>query len=244
MNDPQGIRQKAENDLVLSFLAVRRAIGTLGYFLPLALLAYGLFAPGGVPLSMSVAYYSPMREVFVGTLCAQAVFLWSYEGFRRNAGEIVSDKATARVAALAALLIALAPTSPEGLLPPGQVFDPAQDCTLLQCRLGVALADRLHLVAAGVYFAALAVYCLVLFRRGKVDSDEKWASNRIYAVCGWLIVVSIGLIGVLFVTGWDEALLPLRPIFWLEFIATFAFATGWMVKGDALRPLVRGIAGR
>lgn len=244
MSDPRGIRQKAENDLVLSFLAVRRAIGWLGFFLPLALLAYGFIAPDGLLRSMSAAHYTPMRDIFVGTLCAQAVFLWSYEGFRANAGEIVSDKVTARVAAVSALLIALSPTSPGGVVAPDFAFDPDQDCTLLQCRLGIELADRVHLVAAAVYFAALAVYCLVLFRRGAVDGAEKRASNRIYAICGWLIVISIGTIGILFATGWDAPLLPYRPVFWLEFAATFAFATSWMVKGDGLRPLVGLMARR
>ena len=99
MADERGIWQKSHNDLVLSFLAVRRAIGALGFFLPLALLAYGL-STGDLLPSISSAYYSPMREVFVGCLMAQAVFLWSYEGFRPDAGDLVSDKATARVAAV------------------------------------------------------------------------------------------------------------------------------------------------
>ena len=34
-------------------------------------------------------------------------------------------------------------------------------------------------------------------------------------------------------------LAPLRPVFWLETVATFAFAVSWLVKGDALRPVVR-----
>ncbi|MDP5307353.1 hypothetical protein [Paracoccus spongiarum] len=242
MGDPRGARQKAENDLVLSFLAVRRSIGALGFFLPLALIAFGMVAPQGILRSMSAAYYGPMREVFVGTLCAQAVFLWAYEGFRPNSGEIISDRATARVAAVAAALIAFSPTSPQGILPAEGPFDPARDCTLLQCVLGVGTADKLHLVAAAIYFAALAVCCLVLFPRGEVDSAEKAASNRIYRICGWLIVLSIGAVGVLFATGLDVALLALRPVFWLEVVATFAFATSWMVKGDALRPLVRGMA--
>ena len=43
-------------------------------------------------------------------------------------------------------------------------------------------------------------------------------------------------------TYWDDSLKGLRPVFWLETIATFAFATSWMVKGDAMQPLVRGVA--
>lgn len=237
MANESGISQKAHNDLVLSFLAVRRAIGALGFFLPLALLAYGLVVGSLLP-SISAAYYSPMREIFVGSLIAQAVFLWSYEGFRPDAGEWISDKATARVASVAIALVALAPTSPaekaEGSADP--------TCTLLQCFLGEELSWLVHLVAAAVFFGALAVYCLVLFTKGVVDGAEKDASNRIYRLCGWTIIVSIGLLGLLFVTGLDDRLAALRPVFWLETVATFAFATSWMVKGDAMRPLVRGVA--
>ncbi|WP_207101766.1 hypothetical protein [Paracoccus shandongensis] len=237
MADDRGISQKAHNDLVLSFLAVRRAIGALGFFLPLALLAYGLL-DGQLLTSISAAYYTPMREVFVGTLTAQAVFLWSYEGFRPDAGDLVTDKGTARVAAVAIALVALAPTSPAGKA--GAGVDPA--CTLLQCALGPGLAAQVHLGAAAVFFGALAVYCLVLFTKGAVDGVEKDASNRIYRLCGWTIIASIALVGVLFATGLETRLAALRPVFWLETVATFAFATSWMVKGDALRPLVRGVA--
>lgn len=237
MADDRGMSQKAHNDLVLSFLAVRRAIGALGFFLPLALLAYGLL-DGRLLTSISAAYYSPMRDIFVGTLIAQAVFLWSYEGFRPDAGDRITDKGTARVAAVAIALVALAPTSPAEKA--GAGADPA--CTLLQCLLGPGTASLVHLAGAGVFFAALAVYCLVLFTKGAVDGAEKDASNRIYRLCGWTIIVSIGLVGLLFVTGLDGRLAALRPVFWLETAATFAFATSWMVKGDALRPLVRGVA--
>ncbi|SNR41592.1 hypothetical protein EYF88_07270 [Paracoccus sediminis] len=237
MTDRHGISQKAHNDLVLSFLAVRRAIGALGFFLPLALLAYGLGSGDMLP-SLSASYYSPMREVFVGTLIAQAVFLWSYEGFRPDAGDLVSDKMTARVAAVAIALVALVPTCPGD----GICEVPPQTCTLLQCVLKPPLSAWVHLVAAAVFFGALAVYCLALFTKGVVDGAEKDASNRIYRICGWTIIVSIGSVGVLFATSLGDSLKDLNPVFWLETIATFAFATSWMVKGDALRPLVRTVA--
>lgn len=237
MTTDRGIAQKAHNDLVLSFLAVRRAIGALGFFLPLALLAYGL-ASGNMLPSLSAAYYSPLREIFVGTLIAQAVFLWSYEGFRPDAGDRISDKATARVAAVAVALVALAPTCPLN----GACVLPPQTCTLLQCVLRPPLSSWVHLVAAAVFFGALAVYCLVLFTKGAVDGPEKAASNRIYRLCGWTIILSIALVGVLFATGLDDRLERLHPVFWLEALASFAFAASWMVKGDALQPLVRTVA--
>lgn len=225
-----GIRQKAQNELVLSFLSVRRAIGALGFFLPLALLVASLVEPGGLRTSLSAYYYSPMREVFVGTLIAQAVFLWSYEGFRPEAGELITDRRMARLAAVSVALVALLPTA-----------GPDVPCTALQCLLGERPSALIHLVAAGLFFGALAVFCLVLFVKGAEDGPEKRASNRIYRICGWTILGSIGMIAVLFATGLDEVLAPLRPVFWLESLASFAFATSWAVKGDSLRPLVRGV---
>lgn len=226
-----GDSEKAHNDLVLSFLAVRRAIGALGYFLPVILFLSAFVMEGGLRTSISAYYYTAMREVFVGTLIAQAVFLWSYEGFRPDAGEWITDRRMARLAAVSAALVALAPT-----------FGPEIDCTALQCLLGVRLAGLVHFIAAGLFFIALAVFCLVLFVKGTVDSEEKRVSNRIYRICGWTILGSIGVIGVLDATGLDERLAAIRPVFWLETLACFAFATSWAVKGDSLRPLVRGMA--
>lgn len=230
-SETKGLIQKSANDLVLSFLSVRRAIGALGFFLPLALLAASIFEPGGLRTSISAYYYSPMREIFVGTLIAQAVFLWSYEGFRPDAGDRITDRGTARTAAVAVALVALLPTA-----------GPPTACTALQCLLGPRVAATLHFIAAGVFFGALAIFCLVLFVKGQVDGPEKRASNRIYRICGWLILLSIGAIAILAATGLDERLAALRPVFWLETVATFAFATSWAVKGDSLRPLVQGVA--
>ena len=55
MDDDGGV-QKVRNELVLSFLAVRRAIGALGFFLPLALIAYAMLWPEPLRTSIS-AYY-------------------------------------------------------------------------------------------------------------------------------------------------------------------------------------------
>lgn len=228
--EKSGAAQKADNDLVLSFLSVRRAIGCLGYFLPLALIAYGLSLGDGILTSISAYYYTPMREVFVGTLCAIAVFLWSYEGYRPAGGEVVTDKNTARVAAIGALAVALAP------LPPA---DPAGvKCTLSQCLIGFGPAGWVHGLGALLFFGAFAVFSLHLFVKGSDNSMEKRASKRIYRICGWLILICMALMVVAILPPLRDRLIGLRPVFWLETIANFAFATSWLVKGDAMRPLV------
>ncbi|MBB1497855.1 DUF998 domain-containing protein [Paracoccus sp. MC1862] len=232
--DFHGYAERSDNDLVLSFLRVRRAIGLLGYFLPTVLVLWSVIFGQGLRPSISAYYYSPMREVLVGTLCAIAVFLWSYEGYRPRPGEWLSDLMAGRAASLGALAVALIPTAPA---------EPVA-CTLSQCVIGFSLAGTLHWLGAGAFFGALALFCLVLFVRGDHPDAEKTASNRIYRACGWIIVAALALIGLILLSPdpVKTQLLPLRPVFWLETIATFAFATSWMVKGDAMRPMVRAVA--
>lgn len=235
-------RQMAQNDLVLSFLSVRRAIGALGFFLPVALALFGI-ASGRLLESMSAYFYSPMREVFVGALCAQAVFLWSYEGYREP-DRLITDKLVARIASVAAALVALAPTSPPTTLASGSpdAIAATQGCTLLQCLLTNDPTSVLHAVAVVVFFGALAVYCLVLFQRGQDDNGERHAAYMIYRLCGWTIIASIASIGLMMLTGLDDTLAGLRPVFWLELLACFAFATSWAIKGRAMRPVLRAMA--
>ena len=57
--------------------------------------------------SLSVYYYSGMREVFVGTLAATGVFFVAYKVWERNLENLLS-----LVAGLSACLIALFPTWP------------------------------------------------------------------------------------------------------------------------------------
>ena len=236
-----GQQQKADNDLVLSFLSVRRAIGAMGFFLPLALLSYGVLWSGDLLPSISAYYYSPMREVLVGSLCAQAVFLWSYEGYRPPVPELITDKRVARIAALGALGVALSPTLPRGTAI--IATDHAAACktipiTLIQCLLGEGRASWIHNIAAFLFFGALAVFCLILFVKGTTETAEKRARHRIYRTCGWTIVASLIVMGTLIATGWDDRLQDWQPIFWLEVLASFAFATSWAVKGEAMQPLV------
>lgn len=255
MTEPAEHRdQKAHNDLVLSFLAVRRCIGALGFFLPLALLTYALLSGEGVRLSLSGYYFSPMREVFVGTLLAQAVFLWSYEGYREP-DRLITDKRVARIASVAVAIVALCPTyPPQTLAQAGASAAPGADTwraclldqtsagparNLLQCVLGPELGPTLHLIAAGTFFAALSVYCLVLFVRGPAKDADEAAEHRLYRLCGWTILASIALIGLLVLSGLDARIAVLRPVFWLETIACLAFATSWAIKGKTLRPVVR-----
>lgn len=232
--------QESQNRLVLSYQTLRGAVGMLGFFLPAALILWSVLTPAGIQPSISAYFYTQMGEVFVGTLCAIAVFLWSYMGYSRQPGQIISDWGMARVAALGALLTALAPIAPPVPAPDApQIWAP----TLFQQFLGNDLSETLHWLGAASFFAALAVFCLVLFTRGNEHETAKRGRNQLYRICGVTILAAMALIGATkLLPGLGQALAPLRPIFWLETIATFAFAVSWLVKGRAMEAVGQSLS--
>ena len=62
----------------------------------------------------------------------------------------------------------------------------------------------------------------------------KRARNEVYRLCGVLMLACIGLIGV-YKLGLDESPLQhLKPVFWLESLALWAFGVSWFVKGETI----------
>ena len=77
---------------------------------------------------------------------------------------------------------------------------------------------------------------MFLFTKTKQTGDvkgNKRIRNRIYIICGVVIVVSISgiaLIGI--IPSWYRAVAHLKPIFVLETIALLAFGYSWLIKGE------------
>lgn len=68
----------AGNSLVISYLALRKAIGYLGIALPFVVVLGAWLLKGlGIQSSISDYYFTDMRDVFVGILFSIGVFLAS-----------------------------------------------------------------------------------------------------------------------------------------------------------------------
>ena len=67
---------------IFTYRRIRRAIGYLGISLPILLVGLSLisFFETSVQYSISDYYYTNLREVFTGTLCAVGLFLICYKG--------------------------------------------------------------------------------------------------------------------------------------------------------------------
>lgn len=200
--------------LVHSYLYLRRAIGLIGMALPLVLIIGQFLIDGRLLHSISGYYYSDLRDVYVGSMCAIGVFLLSYRGYEPI------DDLVSNIAAGAAIGVALFPTTP------------SSGATAVDDVLGV-----LHLISAGVFFLSLAYFCLVLFRRSTPEdpaTERKAKRNGVYVVSG---VVILGSLVLLVLIAWFlPQLADLRPTLWLEFAATFAFGVAWLTKGELILP--------
>ena len=195
--------------LLISYLALRRCIGILGTALPLVLSigALVIFSTD-IQTSLSRYYHTDMGDVFVGTLCAIGVFLFSYKGYVETGSR---DNVVGNLAGVFAVGTALFAT------------DPASADTIPTTAIGTV-----HVLFAGLFFLSLAYFCLCLFTKSDPDNhptEQKLKRNRVYRISGWTILASVLLIGVQAALPMDfrEALRPYHPVYWLESIAVIVF---------------------
>ena len=104
-----------DSHFLLHYLTLRRSLGILGVLLPVILI-FGDLAigeGGGLQPSLSHYYDTIMVGVFVGVLFAIGVFLFSYRGYETPAKKPyeLSDNVAGKVACVAALAVALFPTT-------------------------------------------------------------------------------------------------------------------------------------
>jgi len=226
-NKTVGKDQEDKNELVTSYLEVRKFIGLTGISLPIFLLLFSVIADGSGPKgSISAYFYSGGREILVGSLFAIGVFLFAYKGFDKDKRQ-PTDKLVSRLAAVGAIGIAFAPMD---WAASGSPVEPV--CTWLQCTLTGGVTKYLHGAFAVLFFGSLATFCLVNFQRcadGAEPDAEKLFRNGIFKMLGWIIV--IGTVGFIAGSIWDFGG---AFVFWAESVAVVAFGLSWIIKGEAI----------
>lgn len=212
----------------LSQQAHRQLIGYLGLLLPVILFGLaGLRPTPGLPrwetlYSVSAYYYTGAGAAFVGVIFALALFLFTYRGYKNDR----SDRVAGAAGGLCALGVALFPTSPPGDVSAAYWWS--------------STTGIIHYVSAISLFLVFIVFSLWLFRKTKIPKGEKlpydkWWRNRIFLICGVVMVGSVLWAGSSVFTG--------AAIFWPETLALSAFAVSWLVKGYAYRPVFNAVRG-
>lgn len=205
--------------LVVSYLGIRRAIGVIGLALPILLGPVGwLFFGINFQDNMSSYYHTPLRDIFVGSMCAIGVFLFCYRGYDWV------ESWTADVGCIASLGVALFP------------LDASSD-PLYQS----SISGYLHIISGGAFFLTLAFYSLYHFpttNRAKHEiAPHEAQRNFVYRTSGIVILLSLLAMGTylfIFPTKWAHKLNEFNCLFWLEWIAVWSFAAAWLTKGRAI----------
>jgi hypothetical protein len=213
----------SENE-VLTFRRIRKAIGYLGITLPMALVILSLipFFRTSVQNSISYYYYTNLREVLTGVLCAVGLFLIRYKGVDNPVIWKNDDKMT-NIAGIMALGVALVPTNPNYCSE--KIYSLIPYC--------IKFLGWLHYLLAGVFFFILAIMSLKIFTIGQKENKDIPVSilneNNIYEICGIAIIVCAGMIPI-----FDILKLFPKSTLVFEAMALIAFGTSWLVKGRFL----------
>ncbi|MGH9686288.1 MAG: DUF998 domain-containing protein [Candidatus Acidiferrales bacterium] len=198
-----------KSPIVLSYLALPKAVGGIALALPFSVAIPWAVLHHAVQTSISAYYYTGMRNLFVGSLCAIGMFMLSARGYD------TLDEIAGIFSAACAIGIAFFPTSPTHQR---------------------TLVGDVHYVFAGGLFLTLAFFCLVLFKmtaEHHTVTPQKMQHNRVYTVCGIIILASLALLPTMtLVFHVRYVFAGIAPGIFFETTSLFAFGVAWLVKGE------------
>jgi hypothetical protein len=246
-------RRPEENELIISYMFLRKTVGWIGSLLPITLIISNMiFFTSSRPDSMSGYYYTGMRNVLVGALCALGVFLVAYAGY----DEV--DRWITNTAGFCAIGVAFFPTKPSVCAAHAPTCA-APSVTHLSA--GQQTVGDIHLVFATVTFVALGLMALRFAKSAATPGDQdlmgrirhglglartgddqrsprKEARDVVYRASGFTILSCVALAALSnLLPASVKAKWPLLFIF--EALAVFAFGVSWFVKGQTLLPILK-----
>jgi hypothetical protein len=208
---------------------LRKLIGVLGMLLPILLWLYLFIANDLTTPLESISHYHFTRAGTIFTIIVSllAIFLIVYKG------KEPIDFYLSLTAGTFALFALLFPTS-----------NLCEKCNDILSKYCVTILDKsnsrelFHYISAGIFLLCLAAMSLFLFTKSNKPvakrGDNKITRNRIYRVCGIIMIISL-----LFIFSGEKLMLIPSSIylknhltFWMETLAIEAFGFSWLVKGE------------
>jgi hypothetical protein len=218
----QLLQDRPPGEEQIHYHTLHQAVGWLGIGLPFVVWFGSLWFSDCATVQPSIShyYYTNMRELLVGVLCAYSLFLFTYKGYSRLDGIV------ANLAALACLGIAIFPTD----------VAPASGCQQeVVSMIDVPYHRAIHLTCAILFFLILAFMSLFLFTRSGHDDPKKrtprkrWR-NRVYRTCGIIILACMAILAFTMKGGEGEK--SGYTVFALEVVMLVAFGYSWLTKGE------------
>jgi hypothetical protein len=253
--------------LIFSYLTLRRIIGWIAVLLPFVLIAARLFfrkqfnIPVQWPDSASGFYYTGMRDVFVGSVCALGVFLLAYRGYDRL------DFWITFAAGLCAIGVALFPTKPSCSPQPGCLTSNQNLVGNIHNGFAITLIILMGFMAlrfaksayqespgkqGGQKIMKRALRGLGFLnhwpedqvrKNGKPSPSTRFKRHRnwLYRTCAAVTLICAMLFLLQGVSPWLDGVKQHIRVFLLviETVAIFSFGTAWFVKGRSMLPFHR-----
>ena len=211
---PIVVFSNGQNPRTLSYLTLRKFVGFVALLLPFALtIPYRLITCKPLELSLSAYYYTSMRNIFVGGLCAIAVVMICCRGFDDH------DFYAGIFAAVCAFGVVFCPMKPPFCAPMYRYT-----------------AGKAHLCFAVALFLTLAYFCIVLFTKTAPPPAKptlkKNQRNKVYYACGAIILLSMA--GALAFHNQERLLGRVGTLLLFESTSLWAFGVAWLVKGQLI----------
>lgn len=212
---------KRNRSIVISYLQLRKIIGFLGILLPFLCVVGSLrFAHIEMQNSISMYYYSNMRDVFVGILICVSLFLITYQGYE------TIDNVITNITGIMGAGIALFPCG-----------NPAYGELVGIFMLPNSTTNWFHLSSAASFFILLAVNSIWLFTKSDKPvrrRSKKYYRNIVYRLCGIIILACVGVLIPVMIFCSADFMNKTYIILALEIIMLFSFGISWLVKGGTL----------
>lgn len=211
-NTPPRVAIDLDDHRRRTYVALRRAMVIVtGVFL-VAVVVHRFVLQMSQENSISAYYYHenntglPMRDLFIGSLCAMGLLLIAYQGYRD------AENVALNIGGGALICVAMFPMEP----PSGEK----------------SWVDKVHYLSAVVFYISL-IY-VVWFRAHDTLQDisekRRFTYKTLYRLSGLLMTcVVISSIVFYFVNRADNAAYPMW-LLWAEFFGVFAFLLFWSVK--------------
>jgi len=231
LQQPIDKAKEENNQLVFSYLTLRNLIGFGGMLLPI-LLALLPSRPSdyyyNLEPSISDYFYTNRGDILVVMLCIIGTFMITYTGYSWK------ERLLSSVAGICAMGVAFVPTEKNCL-------ECAQSVHTDSGGVFPTLSGTgWHFLFAAIFLSCTAIMSLVYFTKGGHTRDgegtltKKGKRNVIFKVCGWIIIVSLAILGIYILS--DRHFKPFPMIYTFETIAVEAFGFSWLVKGQTLLP--------
>ena len=217
------MKNSCRAEMIISYNTLRNLIGYGGILLPFVCMAGASLIEGKcIQESVSMYYYSNMRDFFIGLMAVVSLFLMTYKGYCR-----VDDLLTTSSGFMGLVL---------AIFPCMQSKEATELVGIFMLKQGTS--EYVHVISAALFFILLALNSIFLFTRSRLKwkdfSCRKKVRNIIYISCGIIILASLALLAILTMVLGTAYVTAHRIPLILEIIMLAAFGVSWLVKGGTM----------